>query len=548
VDINNDYLPDLFITNSTEKGHYLFLNRGGGRFLDVSDRVPKGDDIFESAGVLYADVDNDGDQDILVVTDSQMQMTVVVPQSPDGGPNLLYINDGTGHFTEMALEWGVLDPDGHRTSCGAFGDYNRDGWIDLYLCKWAVLAAPLGVHDNFDQLMLNQGDRFVHQDTWIDGYGLDALVAAFVDFDQDLWPDLYVGNVAENDHVPIEDPRDVLYRNEDGAFIDVTADGMGQGEDAWAAMGSALGDIDNDGSWEFYVTDHWDYPPNPRGNPLYTVQEDGTLSENICREAGVCAGYLSWPANFADFNLDGFVDLWIGTAWRSHPDLLFINRGDGTFVQHAQDDFKGNASHGGAVADYDADGDLDIFLFSDQVGSHLYRNDLAVSGGWLQLHLEGTDSNRSAIGAVVRASAAGENMMRMVRGGDSAHSHSQAAVHFGLADALEAQVEITWPSGTVQSLGMLAKNAFFIVDETDGVRVEAISDDLVALDIASDTLHIEVRSNYGGRTKFVAQPMDIPLIYDADRGLYVADIEMNQNPPTEVILVSERGGSWNYPL
>ena len=549
VDINNDYLPDLFISNSTGRAHYLFLNLGDGTFEDISERVPKEQDIFESAGVLYVDLENDGDQDIIVLTDSQALMNVAVPQEATGGPNMLYLNDGTGNFTEVSIEWGLRHPLGHRTSCGVLADYDLDGLVDLYTCHWAVMSYPLGVQDNYDRLLRNTGTRFEHELTAVDGYGRDSLVAAFFDMNGDLYPELWVGNVAEHNDPPIEDPKDVFYLNEAGTFVDVTDSiGMGEGMDAWAAMGTTVGDIDNNGTWEFYVTDHWNYPPEPRGNPMYTFNPDGTITENICREAGICAGYLTWPANFADFDHDRWVDLFVGTAWPAHDDLLFMNQRDGTFVVHTQEELSDNASHGGTIADYDLDGDLDYFLFSDVMGSTLYRNDRRTPGGWIQLHLEGLQSNRNAIGAIVRAEADGERMMRTVRGGDSAHSQGQQAVHFGLAEATTTAVDITWPNGLEEDLGSLAANQFYIVREGEGVLVEDLSDSVATYDAGSDTLTVQATSNYGGWTALHVTTVGADMVYDAHAGLWTLDLVLGQTAPSNITIESERGGQWDIAV
>lgn len=548
VDVNSDYLPDLFVTNSTERAHRLYLNRGNGTFVDWSDKVPKPDAAIEDAGVLFADIDNDGDQDILVVADSPRPMNVTVPQEPEGGPNLLYLNEGNGSFTEASEEWGVRDPRGWRTSCGTFGDYDRDGLIDLYLCSWAMLSSETGEYDNPDRLLRNVGGTFAAATQPVDGYGRDALVARFVDLDQDLWPELYVGNVAEHFDLPMHDPRDVLYRNDAGTLVDATEGGMGNGEDAWAAMGTTIGDVDNNGTWEFYVTDHWDYPPEPRGNPLYSVNPDGTLTDNICHEAGVCAGYLTWPANFADFDMDGWVDLWVGTAWGTHNDLVFMNRQDGTFALHAQEAMSENSTHGGALGDYDLDGDLDIFLFSDMGRSHLYEADVADPGFWIQMRLIGTTSNKSAIGAVVRVNNGTENMMRMVSGGDSAHSQSMLTQHFGLGTAPGCQVTVTWPSGKEQFIGPLQANRFYLIDEDAGVLDESLTQSSAVHDLAADTVTVRAQSNYGGRVKLTVQPMNQQLIYDAESGAHEVVLPVTQTIPPTVTIESDREGSWQVPV
>lgn len=543
VDINGDYLDDLFVTNSTGRQHRLFLNNGDKTFTDWSARVAKTDLELEDAGVSFGDIDNDGDEDILVVVDSPLPMNALTTQLREGGPNLLYLNNGDGTFTESAEAWGLTDPRGWRSSCITLGDYDRDGLLDAYVCSWAMNSEPLGLQDKTDRLLRNTGTAFVESDQGIDGYGRDALVARMADFDRDGWMDLYVGNVAEQNHPPIHDPRDVFYKNVDGVFEDRTEGGMGDGEDVWAAMGTTLGDIDNDGEWDFYVTDHWDYPPEPRGNALYRVKPDGTFTDNVCHEAGVCAGYLTWPANFADFDKDGWVDLWVGTAWSSHNDLVFMNRRDGTFELHAQEAMAGNATHGGSVADYDADGDLDIFLFSDIGRAHLYENDSPNEARWVELKLLGTTSNRSAIGALIRADNGNTRMMRMVSGGDSAHSQSSLTQHFGVGDGMGLTAEITWPSGKVMQIGPLMADRFYLVDEDQGVVDESLEYSEAVHDTELGTLTVRARSNYGGRSKLSVHPMNQPMVYNAVTRSHEVTV-LAQDLPTSVTIESQRGNSW----
>ena len=548
VDVNGDFLPDLFVTNGGGAQHRLYLNRGDGSFEDISGRIEKPDINLEDAGVKFADFDNDGDADIFIPVDNARNMVVEVSQPHEGGPNLFYRNDGNAQFTEVAAEAGVVDPDGWRTGCAALGDVNKDGLVDIYLGNWAVYSEPFNVQDNRDLLLLNQGaGGFLHAQTSVDCYGRDALTARFIDMDWDFYPDLYVGNVAVADEPPMHDPKDVLYRNDQGILYDATDEGMGLGMDAWAAMGVAYGDINNDGYFDMYVTDNLDVP-QPIGNPLYLGKPDGTFTDNVCVAAGVCAGHVTWPTNFLDLDQDGWLDLWVGTSFGTSPDLVYINQGDGTFLMHAQEFFRDNNSHGGTYADYDMDGDVDIFVFGDNGISRLYRNEVRAPKNWMSIHLEGVVTNRDAIGAVVRLTTDGLTQLRQVSGGDSAHSQTELTVHFGLGSASEGLVEVLWPTGEVDNLGMLTANRFYYVREEQGVVPESLEWASAEYDTVSGGVRVQATTSLRGRAYLSLGGTGEQLTWQADGGYAEVEWLAGGSPPPSVVVQSIRGGSWVIPV
>lgn len=548
ADVNGDLLPDLFVSNGSGAQHRLFLNRGDGTFEDISGRIEKPDINLEDAGVKTADFDNDGDVDIFVPVDNGRSMVVEVSQPHEGGPNLFYINDGNANFTEAAEDAGVLDPDGWRTGCAALGDVNKDGLVDIYLGNWAVFSEPFEVQDNRDLLLLNQGaSGFLHAQTSVDGYGRDALTARFIDMDWDFYPDLYVGNVAVADEPPLHDPKDVLYRNDQGVLFDSTDEGMGLGMDAWAAMGVAYGDINNDGYFDLYVTDNLDLP-QPIGNPLYLGQADGTFTDNVCVAAGVCAGHVSWPTNFLDLDQDGWLDLWVGTSFAASPDLVYINQGDGTFLMHAQEFFRDNQAKGGSFADYDMDGDVDIFVFGDNGNSRLYRNEVRNPKNWMSLHLEGVTTNRDAIGAVVRLTVDGFTQLRQVSGGDSAHSHSELTLHFGLGSFSEGLVEVLWPTGEVTNLGLLPAGRFYLVKEDQGIVPETLEWASAEYDVATGGIRVQATTSYRARSELTVVASAQTMVWQADLKVAEAEWMVGGSPPPSVQIQSSRGNDWVVPV
>lgn len=546
VDVNGDYLPDLLIVSGAGVRNRLYLNLGDGQFVEESWRMQKPAPEIESAGVAFADLENDGDLDVVVPVDNPQQMISSVAQPYEGGPNLLFVNDGTGTFTETAEAAGVLDPRGWRNSNAAFADFDLDGCIDLYLLQWAMAAPPGG--DNRDRLLRGLCDGTFDDVTeafGIDPEGRDGLGVFWFDAGNDLYPDLYVANNADRDERPIFDPMHDFWKNQGGTGFEnwTTRGHPSTGMDGWAGMGMDAGDIDADGDWDLYITDVWQLPPVPKGNVLYFGAPDGSLSANACQETNLCFGYNSWPTNFVDFDNDGWVDLWVGASVAGDPSLLYVNRGegDGVFDPVRVEGWSGKIVRGGTAADYDADGDVDVFFWLEGADSELWTNTLGESAGWIQLRLLGTRSNRAAIGARVEiTSELGHRVTGEVGGGDSAHSQTDLVVHLGLGNAETAhEVKVFWPSGEVQQFDDVAIDRFWLVDEDAGLVDEALVDPAATWDPALATLTVSTASTYRGRSGVFADTLG-PLDYDVTTVSYSASFPLAARPD-EVALRTSNG-------
>ncbi|MFT5288433.1 MAG: hypothetical protein ACI8QS_001457 [Planctomycetota bacterium] len=551
IDYNGDLLPDLFVTNGKNLPHYLFRNEGGGTFSDVSHLVPKPDIGTDSAGAIYGDIDNDGDYDLFVMVDSPEIVVVNQPVNPpEGGPNLLYLNNGDGTFAEVGASYGVVHPLDLRTICAGFADYDLDGFLDLYLGSWTPYSLPLGTQDDYDRLLHNDGDgTFTDVTTQYgtDGYGLDALCMLWLDTDFNLFPEFYLGNTAFTHSPPAFDTTDAFYRNNLGlSFTDEVTGELGFGHDAYAPMGIDAGDIDNDGDWDLYITDTQTTPPRPMGNALYLGNPDGTFGTNQAANAGV-QSESSWPCGFADFDRDGWVDLWVGTLASTTGDRIYRNMHDGTFTQVIVPNFIPSRSRGGSYADYDGDGDMDLFDQNDKANSHLFENTTLTTSGWIEFKLYGQTSNRGAVGTVVRLSSDGLNQMRRVSGGDSAHSQSDSILHFGTGASSTVSATITWPSGAVQALPALVPGDIYLIDETAGLLSEVVSDAGITYDELSGTLTVVVSDTFGGRTSLSAVTHG-DLTYDAASLTYTGSFGGLSVRPDNCTIASERGGNWTLPV
>ncbi|MGH9464107.1 MAG: malectin domain-containing carbohydrate-binding protein, partial [Thermoanaerobaculia bacterium] len=372
---------------------------------------------------------------------------------------------------------------GHRTKTGGWLDYDRDGCVDLYLGHFVLNSA--GHPANRDRLYRNRCDGTFEDVTALSGVnpGTDpmtyraALAFLGADLDGDLWPDLWAVNTSGDQPSPLH--HDLIYRNNgDGTFTLLTDIGpyVGIGDDAQAGMGIDAADVDLDGDWDVYLSDllNTNLDALPLGNPFYRSYGDGTFEDNSAPAAGI-VGNDSWPVNFFDVDHDGDEDLYVGTAGGVPSDYLYINDGTGNFVDvaAAMGIFSGNR-RGGATADYDRDGDLDLAVINQAGPLQVYRNDTAGAGNWLQLRLFGRQSNGDAIGTLVEAWTDGGRQMRQVKGGSSAHSQDGLPVHFGLAEAPRVDaVEVHWPSGRVDRLLDVGGNG--LVNVVEGMTLAPVT-------------------------------------------------------------------------
>ncbi len=501
IDYDSDGWPDLFAVNGFgNPAHLYHNNQGNGTFTNVDELLPVLPDV-EMAGAVFADYDNDGDMDIYVQATNEL-LTLFGDNIGDGPPNMLlqnqWVENGGGVlpgqplFMDVAAAAGVdgvlNEPLGDYPASASFTggwlDYDRDGWIDLYV--GAGVWQSGGQVSNVDTLYHNNGDGTFTDVTAASNVnpGTDpelyrpALAFLGADLNHDNWPDMYVVNM----HDPSPFHHDFIFlNNRDGTFTEITSAMPGIGDDSGAGMGIAIADIDLDGDWDIYLTDRFNSTVDalPLGNPLYLGNPDGTWQDNSAPEAGVDDGATSWGVNFLDVDHDGYEDLFVATGLSQHQQL-YINNRDGTFTLLAPEDagieLAANA-RGSAFADYDRDGDLDLIVITKPSfsGLHLFRNDTTDAGHWLELSLVAVQSNRAAIGALVEVQAGGLNMMRQILGGSSAHSQDELLAHFGVAEAtMVDEVRITWPSGVQTVLNDVVSDQRLTIEEPPPETIVAI--------------------------------------------------------------------------
>ncbi len=486
-DFDGDGYCDLFVTRLGDTD-ILYHNNGDGTFSDVS--AASGFTAVRSTnGALCCDVDNDGDLDLYV-------MNVVY-----GNTHLMYINDGTGIFTEEGFVRGTSVETGiqHYGSSPAAGDIDKDGYLDLYVAEWGQLNPMMdpGFVSNA-RLLRNMGGAmagYFEDVTDLAGVNVDDTVGVgvggvsmhgvylfsprFTDMDLDGSVDLVIAGDFSTSR---------LFWNDGlGGFTDGTA-GAGVGTDE-NGMGSAVGDMDGDGDLDWFVTSVYD-PADTcatagcnwagSGNRMYRNEGAQTFTD-VTDSFGVRDGGWGWGSEFFDFDNDGDLDLimtngmYLSFTTNEDPfnnDPIRLWRNDGgvyTEVAGASGLTDTGAGKGLLLFDYDNDGDQDVFIVNNPGTSVLYRNDIGSNNDWLRVKLGGTLSNRDGLGAKVYVTAvAGEaRQMREVNAGSSYLACSESTAHFGLGTLVGSvhEVMILWPSGIKQTFNNVTANAVFSVTE-----------------------------------------------------------------------------------
>jgi hypothetical protein len=495
-DYNRDGYVDLYLVNGSTLealqgkakrpvSNHLYRNNGDGTFTDVT-KAAHVDGAAWGFGCVAADYDNDGYTDLLVT---------------NFGPNALFHNNGDGTLTDVSARAGVAG--GTIWHAGAaFGDYDRDGYLDLYVSGYldfsyenAVLktcsyrgvqvhaCGPLGYKGAPDALYHNNKDGTFTEVTEKAHVGDKNLyygfTAIFDDFDDDGWPDIFVANDSNPNY---------LYRNNrDGSFDEIgVSAGVAYNSDGkeMSSMGVAVGDYDNDGRMDLFVTTFAN-----DNFVLFHNDGKGTFSDRSF-QSGIgerTIPYLGWATFFFDYDNDGFKDLFagnghvypevegrLGAETYREPLLLFHNLHNGKFAEVSKEvglrEFVRRSARGGAYCDYDNDGDVDLVVSNIDDSPQLLENVGGDRANWLEMKLVGTVSNRDAIGAKVKLTAGNLVQYDHVRAGGSFISGNDLRLHFGLGEGLIVDsIEIQWPSGKKDLLKQVKANQILVIREGGGI-------------------------------------------------------------------------------
>jgi hypothetical protein len=489
-DFDGDGWQDIYFVNGRDRygrdinvSNALYRNNGDGVFTNDTDKAGVSGTGY-GLGCVWGDYDNDGFPDLFVT---------------QYGKNVLYHNNGDGTFTDVTDKAGVGGMEfGTWFHSGAtFFDYDRDGKLDLYVggyvahgpgarryCDLAGIqssCAPSAYAGSAAMLYHNNGDGTFTNITKAAGIyqpnGKNLSVGA-ADYDNDGWPDLFVAN----DGIPA-----YLYRNDGNRKFRETGTATGMAYTlagkVMAAMCISLGDYDNDGLLDLYISDF-----QKNSDHLWHNAGRGFMDE-VSSEVGITLptrDVLSFGGGFFDYDNDGWLDLFIanghvypeveqampGTLYKQ-LNTLFHNENGKRFTVATESsgisDLAPRAARGAAFADFDNDGFVDIVVANNGDPPTILHNDGGNENHFVNFRLLGTKSNRDALGARIRITSGGISQIREIAGGGSYLSQSDLRANFGLGKSETVDlVEVAWPSGLKQSFRNIPAGKFYLITEGAG--------------------------------------------------------------------------------
>lgn len=500
LDYDNDGYQDVLLLQSgsseppenvNNRPHCaIYHNQRDGSFVEATAGSGLDIDLGYAHGVAVGDYDNDGYADLFITA---------------YGINHLFHNElGTGKFRDLTQSMGLQKKHGvgFATSV-AFGDYNNDGRLDLYVCyysnwHWSIDKKCADAKGNSDycspeiykpethRLYRNEGDHFtdVSDESGISKVLGRGLAVAFIDYDGDGKQDIFVANDMS--------PNMLWHNLGNGHFEDVAAlvgcaynvDGV-----VMAAMGIGVADYNHSGYESLYVSDF-----SNKVNALFTLEKGGLFTDKsrmVGQDLLSTKTTLAFGTSFLDYDADGWADIVVsnghvnyrvetmpGGITYKEPKQLFHNRGEGTFEEIKGTALKGQLEthllgRGLAVGDYDNDGRLDILCQNQNDRAQLLRNQDASTNAWVSFKTIGTKSNRDGIHTKFVLTTGIVRQTATVRGGSSYLSSSDRRAYFGLKDAKRIErVEITWSSGQKDVLKDVVPNKSYIVTEGKGITGE----------------------------------------------------------------------------
>jgi hypothetical protein len=491
LDFDGDGLLDIFFVNGGETPNgkstspvrnALYRNLGNGKFEDVAakagvDRIP-----FYGMGVAVADFDNDGFPDLYVT----------------GFPSsALFHNNGDGTFSDVTDQAGLRNA-GRWAASAAWFDFDRDGLLDLIVTNYAQFSFADGKKCEINgqrtycaqtsyagmplSLFHNDGNGHftdVSAHSGLAKFVGRALGVVAIDVNDDGWTDLFVARDAS--------PNLLLINQKDGTFRDIASDAEVAYDSAGVAkagMGVDAGDVNGDGRPDFVITNFNDQYHSLLMGTNSLAYRDQTVESGLARYT---KKFVGWGVHYIDFDNDGNLDLFIVNGHINEaieatrvdvkykePPLLLRNKGKGAYEDirgRAGEVFrKGYSGRGLAIGDWNNDGRMDVVFTCLSTQPVLLRNDSQQGNAWIGFELQGTKSNRDAIGSKITVDAGGVKLVRWATGGSSYLSSHDKRVLVGLgsiSDSANLAVDIRWPNGTQQRLTGLKPGRYHKVVEAE---------------------------------------------------------------------------------
>lgn len=474
-DFDNDDDLDLYIT-MRNGANFLYRNNGNNTFTDVAFSMGVQDAAGDGAGVAIADFNNDGYQDIFLANCS--------------GDVLFKNNSGTS-FTDITATSGLDASGPSRGTSASWGDYDNDGNLDLYVSQHIPVDVDAPGATQQDYLFYNNGNEtFTNVSGHFNindllGYG---FIGGWTDIDLDNDLDLVLIN--DCPFFPPDEPGNftgtLIFRNDGGTdpisdwtFTEISATALPPST-CDHGMGLAIGDYDRDGDFDLFYTDI--------GEVSLYRNNGGTFSNETAAADvdGQDPQHYSWGCSFFDYNLDGFQDIVVAFGALQMPsstdnwkNQLFENDGDGTFTDvgptTGMDD--STKTRNNIFGDYDNDGDPDVFVINYGEAFMLKRNDNNNGNNWLKVKLVGNDSNKDGIGSKIKLTD-GDGVIQYfeTRSGSNLGGGDAIDAYFGIGTATSiTELEVTWPTGEVQTVSNVAINQTEEVVEDVPLPVELIN-------------------------------------------------------------------------
>lgn len=444
-DFDDDGWDDITVTTGSGEPVRFFKNNAG-TFTEVFFNAAQ--HLSESKTAIWVDFDNDGDYDLHISSSSHT--------------NQLFENDGNMQFTDITAAAG-LDLPSNLAWGGSWGDYNNDGWLDMFQSSRDTTDPTI-----HNRLLRNNQDGTFTEVTIPAGISTDdtlTFCSAFFDYNNDGWQDIYLANDRP------WHPNILYHNNGDGTYSDVSE---ASGSDVeMNAMTTTIGDYNHDGWFDIYVTN------TTEGNGFLVNNGDNTFTD-IAAANGTLMESIGWGAVFLDSDNDTDMDLYV-CASISDPNIaltgaFYENDGSGNYTIPANAGFHDDlaASFGNAMGDINNDGYPDIAVLNfgpDDI--YIWRNECPDANNWLKVKLVGVESNRMGVGSVIEISVDGEKQYNYTLCGEGFLGQNSAWEFFGIGDATSIDyIKVTWLSGLQDMITNPDINTHLVIEEGSALSVD----------------------------------------------------------------------------